>query len=361
MATFLGRGRKVMLSSRVKQSALATAAAVDYLFRVSSDPGNLEWEMSDDTDLVGGTEEPTTQEVSIQRYNLPFDQSKVKPHTLAFVLAAGLGSVSSATPAGGTNSRLHTITQKSTTDFDTFTAEELYATGHQKKYIGCILDSFTLTGDRSNFWTLSAQIYGSGKVATGSASVTEVSEVSLHTRDTIAFIYAGSYGGATPDQDVATATGSDLGGGDDVSAEVESLAWTYNNNTDLNFLVHYNSGTTWGRAERGTRGQELSYTLLFQDMDQVDRALAQTSVSMEVKCISKTQIAGIAGQTTTGNDAGYKYGLAVIWPLLKYSAAQIRGAAGDRVTVDVTARVLEDATYGAARAWVWNGIFDYLQ
>ena len=355
MAAFLGRGRKVMLSARNAQSAIATAATVDSLLRVSSEPGNLQWDMEDDTDLIGGTEEPTTQEISIQRYMLPLEQSKVKPHTLAFVLGAALGTISSAT--AGDKSRLHSITQKAATDFDTFTVEELYATGNQKKYIGCILDSLTLNGERSNFFSLSAQVYGSGKVATGSASVTEVSEPSLHTRDAIMFIYAGSYGGSAASQ----AQTSNLGGGDDVSSEVESISWTYNNNTDIDFLTHFNSGTTWGRAERGTRGQELTFTLLFQDMAQVNRALGQTSICAQLKCISKTLVEGIAAQTGAGTDSSFFYGFSVIWPKLKYTSAEIKGSAGDRVTVDVSARVLEDTTYGAARAWVWNGVFDYLQ
>ena len=357
MASFLGRSRKVMVSARAKQSALATAQTVDSLLRVSSDPGNIIPQVEDDSDLVGGEEEPTTQEVSVRNYELSLDQSKVKPNTLAFVLTAAMGSVSSSTPASSDVTRLHAITQKSTTDFDTFTVEELYATGAQRQYIGCIVDSFTLTGERRNFFSLSSQVYGSGKYATGSASVSEVSEVSLHTRNAVAFLGA-SYGGSTPDQDK---TSSELNSSSDESANVESISWTYNNNTDLDFLNHYNTGVTWGRAERGSRSQELSVTLLFQNMDEADAALDQTVKALQIKAISETAVAGVAPYNPTStNDTVYKYGAVVIWPKIQYITANARGAAGDRVTVDITARVLADATYGAARAWVWNGVFTYL-
>lgn len=356
MASFLGRSRKVMISTRNAQAALATAATVDALIRVSSEPGNTIPEVEDDSDLVGGTEEPTTQEVSVRNYNLPLDQSKVKPNTLAFVLTAALGAVSSSTPATSDVTRLHAITQKAAADFDTFTVEELYATGAQRKYIGCILDSFTLSGTRRNFFALSSQIYGSGKYASGSASVTEVSEVSLHTRNAVVFI-GSSYAGATPGQDK---TSADIVGSSDESANLEEISWSYNNNTDLDFLPHFNTGVTWGRAERGTRSQELSMTLLFQNMDEADAALAQTAKAIEVKAISETAVAGVPPYNPATNDSVYKYGAVVIWPKIQYTSANTAGAAGDRVTVAITAKVLEDTTYGAVRAWVWNGVFTYL-
>jgi len=346
-----------MISTRTKQTALATAQAVDALIRVSSGPGNIEPEVEDDSDLVGGSEEPTSQEVSVRNYKLPLDQSKVKPNTLVFVLGAAMGTVTSSTPASSDVTRLHAITQQAASDFDTFTVEELYATGQQRQFIGCIVDSFTLTGSRRNFFALSSQVFGSGKYATGSASVSEVAEVSLHTRDAVVFIGT-AYAGATPDQDK---TSADITGGSDKSSILEEISWSYNNNTDLDFLPFFNTGVTWGRAERGTRSQELSMTMLFVDMTEANNALNQTSVTIEVKAISETFVAGVPPfNPATPLDTVYKYGAAVIWPILKYTSANIQGAAGDRVTVAVTANVLEHASYGASRAWVWNGVNAYL-
>ena len=293
MGAYLGRSRKVMFSTRTKQTALATAATVDALIRVSSGPGGQDAEVEDDSDLVGGEEEPTTQELSVRRYNLPLEQSKVKPSTLAFVLSAALGTHTHTTPGGADKSRLHYIVPNtSSTDFETFTTEELFATGSQQKFIGCFADSFALTGTRRNFFSLSGQVYGSGKQATGTASESEVSEVSMHTRDAVVFLHT-SYGGATPSQDK---TATDLGGGSDIASSVEEITWNFANNTDLDFLPHFNSGVTAGRAERGTRSQTLSMRLLFSDLTHVNYMLNQTSVAIELLCVSTTAVAGIAGQ-----------------------------------------------------------------
>jgi len=347
-----------MLSMRTKQSNLATAATVDSLIRVSSEPGNIVPEVEDDSDLVGGTEEPTTQEVSVRNYNLPLDQSKVKPNTLAFVLGAAMGTVTSTTPAASDVTRLHAITQKAATDFDTFTVEELFATSFQRKYIGCIVDSFTLDGERRNFFSLSSQVYGSGKYATGTADVSEVSEVSIHTRNAVVFFGTG-YAGGVPTQSKASAT---IAGSSDESANIESLSWGYNNNVDLDFLPYFNTGVTWGRAERGTRSQTLDMTMLFQNLDEADNALSQTAVAIEVKAISETAVAGVPPfNPATPLDTEYNYGFTVIWPKVQYVTANTAGAAGDRVTVSIVGKVLDDGTYDAARAWVWNGVFDYLQ
>lgn len=354
--SYRGRKRKLMVSGRNAQTNLATAAAVDMLLRVSSQPGNIEPEVTDDSDLIGGYEEPTTQELDVRHYKLPFAQSKLKPNTLAFAMAYALGSVSSSSPAGATTARLHTFTPKDDTEFDTFTVEEFYATGYQRKYIGCIFDSFTLTGSRRQFFSLDGQIYGSGKYAAGTASVTEISEPSIHPRDAVVFV-GSAYAGTTPDQDKSA---SNLSGASDKSAKIDEIRWGYNNNTDLDFLPHFNSGTTWGRAEREDRSQELSMTVLFEDLTEANRAIDQSTVAIQLKHVSGTAVAGIPGYIT-GNDATYKYGFSLIWPKIMYSRANITGSAGDRVRVDITGNIKQHATYGSVKGYVWNGVFAYAQ
>lgn len=349
MASYLGRSRKVMVSARLKQTDLATAQAVDCLLRVSSQPGSLKYTIEDDSDLVGGEEEPTTQEVSTRRYEHVLTQSKVKPHTLAFALAASMGTSSSSTPAGADTARLHAFTNQANTDFDVFTCEELYASGSQRKFIGCLADGFTLTGQRRNFFSLEIPVFGCGKIASGSASESEVSEVSLHTRDAVVFLSSSGYAGAAPTQDKAT---SALSSGSSVSARVETIREVYRNNTDFDFLPTFNSGVTWGRAERGTRSQELTMSLLFNDLTEANYVQNQTALAVELRCISETLITG---------DSTYKYGFGFIWPKVMATTGDPTGAAGDKVQMDLTFAPKQHATYGSFRAWVWNGVFDYLQ
>tara|TARA_Y100000310_G_scaffold63233_3_gene58565 strand:+ start:3874 stop:4917 length:1044 start_codon:yes stop_codon:yes gene_type:complete len=346
MAASGGRSRKVMVSAAAKQAALGTYAAVDSLLRVTSEPGSLEYEIDTDAELIGGTEEMQDQEVSVRHYEMQVGQSRTKPHTLAFLAASALGSVSSATVAVG--DWQHAITPKSARDFDAFTVEELLKSGLQKKYGDCFVDSLELSLERRNFWDISATILGSGKQDTGSASESEVSgEVSLHTRFTKAWLTAGTYDNAAPDQDMAT--DSLTGSPDVISTEIESLRWSYNNNTDQDFLWHFNSGLTWGRVERGDRTQTLSMTLLMERTDALDRVLGQTDLALEIRAKSGTTI------TTS-----YNYGAGIIWPKLRYTSVSPRGVAGGRMAYEIEANVLEHATYGSVLMWVWNAQTKYL-
>jgi len=340
-----------MVSAANKEASLGSYEAVDSLLRVSGEPGGVEYEVEDDRDLVGGEEESTTQEVSVRRYEAAIAQSKVKPHTLAFILAAGLGSHSHSTPAGATTARLHTISpDTSAYEHETFTVEELLISGLQRKYGGCFVDSFELSGDRRNFFSLSAQVYGSGKFTTGSASVSEKSENSLHTRDSVCWLSTGAYDGSTPTQGKGV---NDLGGTpSDIRASIDSFRWAYNNNSDLDFLYSWGSGITMGRAERDERSQEISATLLLEDATHLNYLNNQTPLAMQIKCHNSSQQIGAEG---------YYYGFILVFPKLMYNVGRPRGAAGGRMTVDITTSIKQDATHGSVEAWVYNTQASYLQ
>ena len=288
----------------------------------------------------------------MQRYDAAIAQSKVRPHTLAFILASGLGTHSASTPAGATTARLHYNSPKAQTnkDFETFTVEELYASGTQLKFGGCFTDSFVLEGTRRNFFNLSAQIYGSGKKTTGVASVSEISESSLHVKNAKVWLGTGTYDGNTPTQSKSV---ENISGSPTVlSSQIESWRWTFNNNTELDFLYPWDSGNTMGRAERMERSQELSATLTFDDSTHIDRLLAQTPVCLQLKCHSSSQQIG---------SEGYYYGFGLVFPKLMYRRARPQGTAGGRMVYDIVWDVKEDATYGSVRAWVYNIQTGYLQ
>ena len=341
-----GRSRTLQVSYAAKQTAIGTYATVDCDLRVTSQPGRLVYEMDDDGELIGGTEEKQDQEVSVYHYELPLDQSRVKPHTLAFVAGSAMGSISSGTVAVGASQ--HTITPKTARDFDLFTVEEYLKSGLQKKYGDCFVDTFDLTIERRAFWQLSSSVLGSGKNTTGSASNSEVSESSLHGRFTRAWLTAGTWDNTVPDQ----TSGHDLTGSPDVvNTEIESLRWSYNNQTDQEFLWHLNSGYTWGRAERGDREQTLTMTLLMERTDALDRVLNQTDLAMQLKAINTgDQIAS----------TGIYTGASIVLPKLRYTDVRPQGTAGSRMVFEIDAQVLEHATYGSARVYVWNAQSAYL-
>lgn len=348
MASSRGRDRKLMISAGTKESALSAGAAVDSLIRVSSAPGNLKIDYTDDRELVGGLEGITEQQEDVRRYDLPFAQSLVKPHTLAFALAAGLGTVSSSTPGGATTSRLHAITQKATKDHTTFSVEELLKSGVQRKYNGVFLDSFGLSGARRQFMALTGQLFGSGHYVTGTADESEVAEPSLHMRNMHLWLSEGAYDGNAPTQSVNQ---NNLGGSPAaINVRTEQFDWGYQNNTDLDFLYPPGMGTTMGRAERNERTHTLTQTILFENEDDFDRFEANTTISMQMKNISTTKI---------GNDDVY-FGFSLVWPKVGYRVHDVQGGAGDRLTAAITFSIMQDATYGEVRGWVWNAFTAYL-
>jgi len=335
-----------MVSAAAKQTAMGTAQTVDSLLRVNSEPGAQQYEIDTDAELVGGTEEMQDQEVSVRNYEMSISQNRCKPHTLATILASAMGSVTSATIA--VSVWQHAITPKTARDFDLFTVEELITTGLQKQYADCFVDSFELSLERRNFWDISGTILGSGKDATGSASVTEKSESSMHTRFTKAWLSAGTYDGSAPTQDMNL---EDLTGSPDVvSAEIESLRWSYNNNTDQDFLWHFNSGLTWGRAERGDRNQTISMTLLMTRTTALTRILNQTDLALQLKAVNTDAVIA----------STYYEGGSIILPKIRYTSVNPRGLAGGRMVFEIEGNVLEHATHGSALVWIWNGQTAYL-
>lgn len=348
MASFRGRNRKLMISAGTKESALSGGAAVDSLIRVSSAPGNLKIEYTDDRDLVGGLEGITEQEEDVRRYDVPFAQSQVKPHTLAFALAAGLGTVSSTTPPGASTARLHAITQKAAKDHTTFSVEELLISGVQRKYNGVFLDSFGLSGARRQFMALTGQLFGSGHYVAGTANESEQAEPSLHMRNMRLWLSAGAYDGNAPTQSPSQ---NNLGGSPvAINVGTEQIDYQYQNNTDLDFLYPPGGGVTMGRAERNERTHTLTQTILFQNENDFDRFEANTTISMQMKNISTVKI---------GADDVY-FGFSLVWPKVGYRVHDVQGGAGDRMTAAITFSIMEDATYGEVRGWVWNAFTTYL-
>jgi hypothetical protein len=320
--------------------------AVDSLLRVSGDPGEIVVEVETDQELVGGAEEMTEQTVSVRHYEMTLAQSLTKPHTLAFLAASALGNVSSATTAVG--AWLHTITPKAARDFDLFTVEELLQSGLQKQYADCFVDSLELSIERRRSWDITAQVLGAGKIQPGVASVSEVSESNIHTKFTRAWLSTGTYDNSTPANDTTTELTATA---DVIEAEIESLRWSYNNNTDQDFLWHLNSGVTWGRAERSERSQTISMTLLMTRTVALDRLIDGTALSLQIKAVNTAaQIAS----------SGVYQGATVIWPQIEFTKAAPKGTSGSRMVWEIEANVHEHATYGSVRLYVWNAQTGYM-
>jgi hypothetical protein len=348
MATNLERLRSIQVSALSRESAFDTHRAVDSLIRWSSGViPSQEVHTINDNDLIGGTEEPTEAEVFARSLAFPFAQKRVKPHTLAFIAAYALGSITTTVPAGGTHCHKHVIIPLiDDTMLKTFSMEAKYKTGIQKLFTGCFVDSFELTFKRgaNRFVDISGQAYGSGTVTDGTASTTEISEGGLNAADAAIWLDDTTYDGSTAND--LNLTTSDLAGNPaSEGCNAIGLTWGYKNNVDLENAYCIGSGLYIGTAERSARSQTLSYTRLWQDESFGDGLLAQTEYAMQVR-VKNAAIDAIT-------DSGLFYGMQLTFPLLQI-AKRSRGEQNGRQTETLEFHVLQHATHGSVILDVFN-------
>lgn len=351
----LGRARKFFISAAAKESALMGGATIDSLIRVSSPPGDDPPEIVDDSELVGGNQELQSDQIVGGSYANPVAQSMLKPHTLAFIAAACLGSHSSALTA--TAAYEHRIEQNDAdhTTLETFSVEEKTITGTQRKYHGVAVDSFSITGNRRGFLALESSFIGSGCYEAGTATSAEEDEPALSMKDAVVWLGSGGFtaGGVvvlnTVVQQKKNAT--NLTGPGAIKAMLETIKVGAANNSDPTFQHTVGSGLYWGRAVRGLPSKDLTLTLLM-DSDAYRTALhARTNWALEIMCYNEADI--IPGST-------YCYGFSLIIPRLRIKMAPPRGGAKDRITVDLTCTVMEDGVNPTMIYTVWNAFAAYL-
>lgn len=339
----LNRIRKIMVSAAAKEASYGAGAAVNSLIRVDVENlPNPKHQLINDQDMLGGTEEPSNQEILAMAYSLPFGQKRVRPHTLAFWGAYALGAIVTTTPAGATLTRKHTITPKPLDPtMPSFAVEALFKSGVQKKYPGGFFDGGTLRVNRgaNRMVSLQSNILLSGDYAAGTGNSAEISEAALNGGNSA--VYLGStYSGANDDDlDLTT---SDLSATPtQIESTVRSLEWQFQNNPDEDDLYRLGSELFYGAAERGDRGQKLMLNYDYADHTEIDRLEAQTRVALQFK------IRGAA------IESGFYYGMNLIFPALQHANTQVVVDKGKLVN-QVEMQVLEHATYGSAILVVFN-------
>lgn len=340
----LNRIRKIMVSAAAKEASYGAGAAVDALIRVDSENlPNPKHQIINDQDLLGGTEEPSDQEIIAKAYSLPFGQKRVKPHTLAFWGAFALGAVSTSTPVGATLARKHVITPKALDPvMPSFAVEALFKSGVQKAFPGAFFSDGTLRVNRgaNRMVSLQSNILLSGNHAAGTGNVTEKSEAALNGGNSAVWLGATTYSGSTDDD--LDLSASDLSGTPaEIESAVRSLEWQFQNNPDEDDLYRLGSELFFGAAERGDRTQKVVLNYDYADHSEIDRLEAQTKVALQWK------LRGALIET------GFYYGMNLIFPALKYSNTQVVVDKGKLVN-QVEMQVLEDPTYGSVILVVFN-------
>jgi len=337
---YKGHGRKLYVSFFSKEAAYDTAETVDCELRVNSQPGEPIVETDNDRDEIGSNEEGNNTWEVANRIEIPIEQSKLRPNTLAGIATYALGSISSA-QEGAYDSYVHTITPLSTYELPSFTVEDKLHGSLQRKYSGVFINDFTLSCQRKGFWSIAANCIGSGTAAAGSESPSAISENPLMAG--IAKVWSGTGYDGSVSQNKTTA---DLSGSSDLTSRIVSANWGYNNNCNVDDGYYWNGDGVLERAVRGKRSQTLSMTL---ELDAGAAELASMT-SLSNKGIEFE----VYGSSKVDGDGANYFGFNLIFPLVNIVKWKPMGLSGDIMTVDVECDVLQHATHGSVLLTVYN-------
>ena len=288
MATNLNRIRKLYVSAASRESTYGTAIATDSMLKV--DAGvitNREVGVVSNNDLVGGTEEPTDQFLTNESVALPIAQARVKPHTLATIAGYGISNITTTTPSGGSTARKHQVSTagSSPSTLHSFTAEGILKSGVNQVYPGMFVDGFNFSVNRgaNQFASLTSTCYGCGTVSSGSDnSRSEIDEDPIGGSTSGIAIGTGVYDGATQDGNADVST-FDIASATDITTQVTSFEYAYQNNVDRDFLYQVGGGKIYNIAEKTARSQTVTITKLWQDDTYRTGLYNQTEYSLQAR------------------------------------------------------------------------------
>lgn len=362
----LARKTQLNVSLAAKEASYDAAAAIDQL--LLSNLGAIPQEVVqtiNDQDLTGGTEEASDQEVFAQMVTFPVAFNRVKPTTLLFVAAYGLGSV--AVALANTSTPAADVRQYACTpvagDLSSFTFEHWYDTALKYKYTGGLVNSFNLSVQRgaNRFVSLSAEILASGTRAAGGSAQTEASESQLNAASAGAWLLEDS--GNDADAILASSEGTaanrsqgldpattDLSGSgsaaSDITAELRSMEWSFSNNISTEDNYRIGGGKVLSALDRGGRTQTLTLTLDHVDDVETARLKAQHLVAFQMI---------VRGAESSG-DSGYYHGFNLIFPQLKTQSVQVTEQGGNLVD-QIVYSVLDDGAAVPEHPSVYFDIF----
>ena len=331
---FLNRPREILLSSGAKEASYGTAADVDSLHKFENATFlRPDHTVINDLDQLGGFEEATEQKIVAKAYSAAINTPRVKPHTLATILAYGLGDLTTTMPTGATATRKHrAVTLVGTTELPSFTIEEKKTASIQRRFRGCGVTDFTLqvTRQANRIMSLNTNIL-MGIFENGNGEASEIVEPFINGGNSAIWLFPGStFKGITGDDlDLATPdlTGASV---NKITSDVNLMSWGFNNNVNRDSLYTLDSGDYFGVFERAAPTHDLRL-----DFDlETDTVLAdfegQTPFALQWK---------IRGPVI---EAGFYYGVNIIFPRLQY-ASYTPGEDSGRQTENTTILVMKES------------------
>lgn len=289
---FLTRERGIWISAAAKEAAFGTPATLDSLIRIEA--GNFivpEYETIDDQDLLGATQEASSQQLVARAFTLAANAPRVPPHILAAFASYAMGKTTTTTPTGGTNARKHKIVpSKGSTELKTFTLGERFTSDIYRQYEGVGVDNFALSVQRqaNRIVGLNSSLLLSELVTTGVTAPTasEIVENSINGNNSRIYLgeQSASFKGVTPD--VLALGGNDIGltdADDEITTQVNNLTWNFNNNINRESLYTLKSGLGFGAMRRGAPSQTLEMNFNFESGDLLTHIEAQAILALQLK------------------------------------------------------------------------------
>ena len=306
---FLTKERGIWVSAAAKEASFGTAAALDS--RVRIEVANFitpEYQTVDDQDLLGATQEASSQILVARAFAFPFNIPRVPPHALAFVARYGLGQGDTATPTGASAARRHRFSpSKGSTELDTFTVGERFTSSVYRRYQGGGVGDFALNVQRqaNRMVGLTSNLLLSSLVTSATEPTTkEVTENPINGNNSRIFLgeQVSGFKGYLPDVLALTANDMGLAADTEITNQVNSLTWNFNNNIAQDSLFTLKSGLGFGQMQRGAPTQTLEMSFNFENDDLLGFIDAQTILSFQIK---------IRGGTI---EAGHYYGMSLVVP-----------------------------------------------
>jgi hypothetical protein len=305
-----------------------------------------------DTDVVSGYEFVNQQEIARQSMRLQYTEPRVKPNTLAGLMALVLGNVAASDQDSTNDAYRHRIVPASSISLPSIGAQVLRENGTQWKYAGIKGETFTLANN-GPYFRFQANMIGSGKRETASDAFTAaIDESWLRWGD--AKIYLKNTSGTPITLDTTPTQGSANLGGSEVnfSTRVLDLSITFTNN--LQPEMGYRASTGLLRTNFHPSRRVASLSMKFEvdsstEATELNYYLNQAQLAFELQVSSGVAI----------DSGAYYYGFSIVIPRLQLTAIP-RSATQELENLEFAGQVHDDGTNPTLCAFVYDGQATYL-
>lgn len=306
-----------------------------------------------DVDVLTGKEFISVQEIARQSVRLTYEEPRVKPNTLAGLMALSLGTVA-ATQDGALVAYRHRISPAAAISLPSIGAQTLRESGVQRKYTGIKGESLTFANNGS-YMQFTTQVIGSGTRATAAdAFPASISESWMRWGD--AKIYVKDTGGtpistvlATPSQTAANL------GGSEVNFSTRVLSWSLNwvNNLQPDFGYRASTALVRGNFHPTRRTATLTMNVEADsatEATELNYYLNQRKLAIELNINSGTLIAG---------GGAFNFGAIIVIPRVQLTSIP-RGQTNQLENLQFVGAFEDDGTNPLIVCFVYNAQAAYL-